>query len=110
MRRDVYQAIADPIRRGIIDLLADQALSVNDIAGEFDISRPAISKHLKILHECGIVHFNQVGRERMCIIQPQQLIPAFMWIKQYHKLWEDRIDNFENYVNHLQNENNKKNE
>ncbi|GAA3598193.1 metalloregulator ArsR/SmtB family transcription factor [Flavivirga amylovorans] len=107
MRRDVFQAIADPVRRDIIELLATETLSVNEVAEKFEISRPAISKHLKILNECGIIDFNQKGRERLCLIQPQKLIPAFLWIKQYHKLWEDRIDSFENYINQLQTKNNK---
>lgn len=102
MRRDVFQAIADPVRRDIIALLSNEALSVNEVAEKFEISRPAISKHLKILNECGIIDFNQTGRERLCIIQPEKLIPAFLWIKQYHKLWEDRIDSFENYLDELQ--------
>jgi len=102
MRRDVFQAIADPIRRDIIELLATELLTVNEIAEKFDISRPAISKHLKILNECGIIDFNQNGRERFCQIKPQNLIPAFMWMKQYRNLWEDRLDNFENYLNNLQ--------
>jgi len=102
MRRDVFQAIADPIRRDIIELLATETLSVNEVASKFEISRPAISKHLKILKECGLIDFNQIGRERFCLIQPQELVPAFLWIKQYHKLWEDRIDSFENYINQIQ--------
>lgn len=108
MRRDVFQAIADPIRRDIIELLATETLSVNEVAEKFEISRPAISKHLKILNECGIIDFNQIGRERLCLIQPQKLIPAFLWIKQYNKLWEDRIDSFENYINQIQTKNDKK--
>ena len=108
MRRDVFQAIADPIRRDIIALLAKESLSVNDVAEKFEISRPAISKHLKILNECGIIHFNQIGRERLCLIQPQNLVPAFLWIRQYNKLWEDRIDSFENYINQIQTKTDKK--
>lgn len=108
MRRDVFQAIADPVRREIIELLATETLSVNEVAEKFEISRPAISKHLKILKECGIIDFNQIGRERFCSIQPQELIPAFLWIKQYNKLWEDRIDSFENYINQLQTKKDKK--
>lgn len=108
MRRDVFQAIADPIRRDIIELLATETLSVNEVAEKFEISRPAISKHLKILNECGIIDFNQIGRERLCLIQPQKLIPAFLWIKQYNKLWENRIDSFENYINQIQTKNDKK--
>lgn len=108
MRRDVFQAIADPVRRDIIKLLSTEALTVNEVAEKFEISRPAVSKHLKILNECGIITFNQTGRERLCLIQPQELIPAFLWIKQYHKLWEDRIDSFENYINQIQTKKNKK--
>ncbi|MGB3152381.1 MAG: metalloregulator ArsR/SmtB family transcription factor [Maribacter sp.] len=108
MRRDVFQAIADPVRRDIIELLATETLSVNEVANKFEISRPAISKHLKILNECGVIDFNQKGRERFCLIQPQKLIPAFLWIKQYNKLWEDRIDSFENYIDQIQAKSDKK--
>ena len=104
MRRDVFQAMADPVRRDIIQLLANEILSVNEVADHFDISRPAISKHLKILEECGIVQITQKGRTRYCTIQPKELIPAFLWIDQYRGLWEERIDSFENYLNQLQNQ------
>lgn len=102
MRRDVFQAIADPIRRNIISILAHQTLSVNSIAEKFDISRPAISKHLKILEECGVISISKKGRERFCIIRPQNLLPAFLWIEQYKNLWEDRLDSFEDYLYKLQ--------
>ena len=102
MRRDVFQAIADPVRRDIIELLASEALTVNEVAEKFAISRPAISKHLKILSECGIIDYDQIGRERLCLIKPENLIPAFLWIEQYSKLWKDRIDSFENYLNQVQ--------
>lgn len=98
MRRDVFQAIADPVRRDIIQLVSTRSLSVNEVAEEFEISRPAISKHLKILNECGIIEINKKGRERFCVIQPKNLLPAFLWIEQYQKLWEDKIDSFENYL------------
>ncbi len=62
MERDVFQAIADPTRREIIDLLADKSLPVNEVAGNFDISRPAVSKHIKILNECGLVVIRKKGR------------------------------------------------
>lgn len=103
MRRDVFQAIVDPVRRDIITLLSKQTLTVNQVAAEFDISRPAISKHLKILKECGIIELEKKGREQRCQIQPKSLIPAFMWIEQYKSLWEDRIDNFEEYLMELKN-------
>ena len=103
MRRDVFQAIADPVRRDIISLLAEQNLPVNSIAEKFDVSRPAISKHLKILKECGIIIIHKKGRERFCQIQPGTLIPAFLWIDQYRNLWEEKLDSFENYLIKLQN-------
>lgn len=102
MRRDVFQAIADPVRREIIELLAEEPMAVNSIAERFEISRPAVSKHLKILHECDLIDFKKEGRERYCLIKPKELIPAFMWIEQYRSLWEDRLDNFEDYLNKLQ--------
>ena len=102
MRRDVFQAMADPVRRDIIELLAKEALSVNEVADHFEISRPAVSKHIKILQECGLIRISQQGRTRYCHIQPKNLIPAFLWIDQYRKLWEDKLDSFENYLNQLQ--------
>lgn len=107
MRRDVFQAIADPVRRDIIELISKETLTVNDVAAKFNISRPAISKHIKILHECNIIVIQKEGRKRYCKIQPQHLVPAFLWIEQYKKLWEDRIDSFENYLTELQSKNNK---
>lgn len=98
MRRDVFQAIADPVRRDIIRLLADEALSVSAVAEQFNISRPAVSKHLKILEECGIIEIDKKGRERICYIQPSKLIPAFLWLEQYQNLWEDKLDAFEKYL------------
>jgi len=102
MRRDVFQAIADPVRRDIIALLAEQSLSINMIAEKFDISRPAISKHVKILEECGLIVVHKKGRERYCLIQPRNLVPAFLWIDQYKSLWEEKLDSFENYLIKLQ--------
>ena len=107
MRRDVFQAIADPVRRDIIKLLAGQTLTVNAVAENFDISRPAISKHLKILKECGIISISRDGREQLCRIEAGSLIPAFLWIEQYQKLWADKLDAFENYLTKLQSNNQK---
>jgi DNA-binding transcriptional ArsR family regulator len=107
MRRDVFQAIADPVRRDIIKLLAEDALTVSSVAEKFEVSRPAISKHLKILEECGIINIKKQGRERFCQIQPKNLIPAFLWIDQYRNLWEEKLDSFENYLTELQTKNKK---
>lgn len=108
MRRDVFQAIADPIRRDIIGLLAIDSLSVNHVAENFSISRPAISKHLKILTECGIIIIEKKGRERVCEIKPQNLLPVAAWIDQYRKLWEGKLDSFENYLMEIQTKKTKK--
>ncbi|MEZ4829972.1 MAG: metalloregulator ArsR/SmtB family transcription factor [Bacteroidia bacterium] len=102
MRRDVFQAIADPVRREIIDMLAEAPLNVNAVAEKFEISRPAISRHLKILSECGLVEIFPRGRERFCQIKPEKLIPAFLWMEQHKVLWEARLDAFEKYLEELQ--------
>jgi len=101
IRRDVYQAIADPNRRQIIDMLSKEPMTLNTIAEKFEISRPAVSQHIKILCECGIVEIEQAGRERYCKIQTAALVPAFLWLEQYHQQWAARIDSFEQYVNKL---------
>jgi DNA-binding transcriptional ArsR family regulator len=107
-RRDVFQAIADPTRREIIELLADQPMNLKTIAEHFDISRPAISQQVKILHECGLIGITREGRETFCTINAQELKKISVWISRYKGLWEEKIDAFENYVNKLQAEKNKK--
>jgi DNA-binding transcriptional ArsR family regulator len=82
-------------------------LNLNAIADNFKISRPAISQHIKILEECGIIEIETIGRERYCKMQPQSLVPAFLWLEQYEKQWVKRIDSFEEYVNKLQSKNKK---
>ena len=101
-RRDVFQAIADPQRRAIISLIAEKELTVNDIAEHFTISRPAVSKHLKILEECGLVTVTQKGRERYCQLQVEKLSTVSDWVEQYKKIWESRLDSLEAYLEELQ--------
>ena len=102
MRRDVFQAIADPVRRDIIDLVAKQPMNVNSIANSFEISRPAVSKHVKILKECGLLKIEKRGRERYCQIQPESLFQVANWVDQYRTLWEQKLDNLEAYLIELQ--------
>ena len=99
MRRDVFQAIADPTRREIINLIALQPLNLNAVAENFDISRPAISKHIKILTECGLIVIRQQGRERFCEAKLQQLNEVAKWIEQYHVFWTKKLDALENFLN-----------
>ena len=81
VRRDVFQAIADPTRRAIIQMIAHQSLNLNAVAENFDISRPAISKHIKILTECGLIIIKQQGRERYCEAQLHKLHEVSDWIE-----------------------------
>ncbi|TAK53152.1 MAG: transcriptional regulator [Bacteroidetes bacterium] len=102
MRRDVFQAIADPNRRAILQLLALQTLTLNAIAEHFAISRPAVSKHVKILSECGLVNVKQQGRERYCEARLDKLGEVSDWVEQYRKFWEAKLDALEDYLNELQ--------
>ena len=102
MRRDVFQAIADPTRRAIINMIAHETLNLNSVAEHFDISRPAISKHIKILTECGLITIKQQGRERYCEAKLQQLSEVSDWVEQYRKIWTDRFDALDNYLQELQ--------
>jgi DNA-binding transcriptional ArsR family regulator len=97
-RRDVFQAIADPTRRKIISLIATQPVKVNTIAERFDVTRQAISLHLKILSECGLLHIRQSGRERLCEAKLEKLIEVHDWVEQYSKLWKGRLKALKNFV------------
>jgi len=102
MRRDVFQAIADPKRRAIIRLIALQTLTVSGIAEHFRISRPAVSKHLKILSECGLVKIRQEGRERYCEAKLDKLHEVSDWVEHYKKFWNEKLDRLEEYLQELQ--------
>ncbi len=95
MRRDVFQAIADPVRRDIIQLLSSQTLNLNAVADNFSISRPAISKHIKILTECGLVEIRQHGRERFCVAQLKKLHEVAEWSVRYKNFWSAKLDALE---------------
>ncbi|WP_042479452.1 ArsR/SmtB family transcription factor [Solitalea canadensis] len=92
MRRDVFQAIADPTRREIVNLLAEQTLNLNAIVENFKVSRPAISKHIKILAECGLVEIKQQGRERFCMVNLQKLQEVAEWTERYKSFWIDKLN------------------
>jgi DNA-binding transcriptional ArsR family regulator len=101
MRRDVFQAIADPNRRAILGLLSKQNLTLNGLVENFKISRPAVSKHIKILKECGLVAVKQKGRERYCEGQLEKLNEISSWVEQYRKFWVHKFDALENYLDKL---------
>jgi DNA-binding transcriptional ArsR family regulator len=102
MQRDIFQAIADPNRRAILDLLAYQKLTVNGVAARFNISRPAISRHIKILVECGLIEIRKRGRERVCEVQPEKLNEVSAWIEQYRQIWEQRFGRLDEILQELQ--------
>lgn len=92
MRRDVFQAIADPTRRQILQLLSKQQLTLNGISDHFNMSRPAISKHIRILTECGLVTIRQKGRERFCSGELSKLGEVAEWLKPYQIFWNQKLD------------------
>jgi DNA-binding transcriptional ArsR family regulator len=95
MRRDVFQAIADPTRREIIQLLSKQSLNVNAVADNFEISRPAISRHVRILTECGLLVIRQQGRERYCQADLRKLKQVSDWTERYREFWTRKLDALE---------------
>lgn len=98
-RRDVYQAIADPTRREIINLIVTQPYNVNAIAEKFDMTRQAISLHVKILEDCGLIIVKQNGRERFCELQIEQLDEVASWIAQSKTLWVNRFEKLDQFLN-----------
>ena len=107
-RRDVFQAIADPTRREIINLIASQPYNVNTIAEKFDMTRQAISLHLKILVDCGLVVVKQNGRNRLCEARLDQLDEVADWVDQSKKLWIRRFEKLDNYLAEIKTEKNGK--
>jgi DNA-binding transcriptional ArsR family regulator len=101
-RRDVFQAIADPTRREIIGLLARQSLNLNTIAEKFEVTRQAVSLHVKILTECGLIVIKQQGRERFCEAKLDKLSEVYDWVDQYKELWSERFKALDKYLAKVQ--------
>ena len=103
MRRDAFQAIADPNRRAILSLLArKKRLPLGQVAEHFRISRPAVSRHIRILAECGLVVVHQEGRQRFCEVRLEKLDEVSTWIERSRKLWEGRLDRLDEYLGEVQ--------
>jgi len=98
MRRDVFQAIADPTRRAIILLIASQAMTPNAIAEEFHTSRQAVSKHIQILTECDLVTQEQRGREIYYSLEIEKMKEIDKWLSQFRKIWETRFSQLDNVL------------
>jgi DNA-binding transcriptional ArsR family regulator len=108
-RRDPFQAIADPTRRAIIGLLAKQPLNLHSIASHFDVSRPAISQHIKLLIECDLVSVKQKGRESLCEAHIDKLQEIEDWLSPLKKTWEKRFRKLDNILDNMENNKLKKN-
>jgi DNA-binding transcriptional ArsR family regulator len=102
MKRDVFQAIADPTRREILNMLSRQSLNINAVSENFDVSRTAVYKHLKVLTECGLVVIKQQGRERFCEGKLEKLSEVSDWVAQYRRYWESTFNSLEVYLHELQ--------
>lgn len=101
IRRDVFQAIADPTRRAILSLIALQAMTPNALAEHFDTSRQAVSKHIKILTECQLVTQQLSGREILYHFNAKQMKEVDQWLQQFKKLWEDRFSQLDQVLLNL---------
>ncbi len=101
MRRDIFQAIADPTRRAIITLLALQAMTPNALAEHFNTSRQAVSKHIKILAECEVVTQKQTGREIYYHFNAKKMKEVDEWIETFRQQWDDRFNQLDNLLENL---------
>ncbi|MEC3876204.1 ArsR/SmtB family transcription factor [Chryseobacterium salviniae] len=103
LRRDVFQAIADPTRRSILMLLATQSMTAGAIASNFDTARPTVSKHLQILSECELLKPEQNGREIIYHLNADKMKEIADFIEPFRKMWDDRFNTLENIMKNYQN-------
>lgn len=108
MRRDIFQAIADPTRRAIITLIALQAMTPSAIAEHFDTTRQAVSKHLRILTECELIKQEQKGREIYYQLEIDKMKEIDQWLDQFRKIWETRFNQLDNLLETVKKQNNEK--
>ena len=101
MRRDIFQAIADPTRRAIISLIAVQAMTPSAIAENFNTTRQAVSKHLRILTECELVRQEHQGREIYYSLEINKMKELDQWLEQYRAIWENRFDQLDHLLSTL---------
>ena len=108
LRRDVFQGIADPTRREILTLIVNEPMNLNAIAEQFEMSRPAISQHIKILEECQLIDITKKGRERYCEPKLEMLNTIGDWLAPFKALWESRFNELDNLLEELKTKNTKK--
>ena len=102
LRRDVFQAIADPTRRAILLLVASQSMTAGAIASNFDTARPTVSKHLQILNECELLKQEQTGREIYYHTNAKKMKEVADWVSQYQQYWDTKLDSLEGYLAKIQ--------
>ena len=96
---DAFQVIGDPSRRKMLMLLSKDSLTINSLADNFDMSRPAVSKHIKILHSAGFISIQDIGRERYCILKQDGFNELQNWISYFDKFWTSKLKKLENLLN-----------
>lgn len=107
MRRDVFNAIADPTRRGILVSLTSEPQNVNTLADKFEMTRQAVSLHVKYLQECGVISIKKEGRKRFCHLEIQKLSEVADWLEPFREIWEGRFKQLDGLLNELQKKNSK---
>jgi DNA-binding transcriptional ArsR family regulator len=98
-RLDAFQVIGDPSRRKMLMLLSEESLTINSLAGHFDMSRPAISKHVKILHSAGFISIRDIGRERYCTLKKEGFDELKEWISYFDQFWISKLKKLEALLN-----------
>lgn len=100
---DVFQVIADPSRRQILQLLTKDSYNINSISENFEMSRPAVSKHIKVLQIAGFISIQEIGRERYCTLSKEGFTEIRNWIDHFDKFWNNKLKNLETILNHKKN-------
>jgi DNA-binding transcriptional ArsR family regulator len=103
-RLDAFQVIADPSRRQILHLLSKDSLTINSLADNFDMSRPAVSKHIKVLYNAGFISIQYIGRERHCILKQEGFNELQDWLAYYNTFWGSKLKKLENLLKEKTNE------
>jgi DNA-binding transcriptional ArsR family regulator len=101
MKQDIFQAIADPTRRAILTLIAIQALTPNAMAEKFDMTRQAVSKHIKVLHECELIRPEHAGREIYYHFNPKKMQEIDHWLAQFRKIWESQFTQLDKVLSNI---------
>ena len=102
MRRDIFNAIADPTRRSILMSLTSESQNVNALANKFDMTRQAVSLHIKYLQDCGVITVKKEGRERLCNLEAQKLTEVADWLEPFRKMWTGKFNQLDTLLEELQ--------